>query len=206
MLNVILEPESAASSYLRGTAMTTWLEPALEWSMGAFGGGIEWADCASSNPVEWHPTDLEIFYSLGRCHHLAMALRILEKHRIGVLFETDPNSVHDSGLPVPHHVFAILQDGQALDIRGIRSINDIVEHFSLSVGLVSPQVTIYPSIGSFRRHVMERGDNCLRPDTNDDIAAAKAVITHRFPDLFADIRRINEENLGVSFGASGLRG
>lgn len=145
----------------------------------AFGGQIDWSDCASSQPVEWSYADLEIFYGAGRCHHLAIALHRSLGHRIGVLFETDVDEC-DGGMPIPLHVFALDADGLALDIRGRRSLGDMRNHFAGTVGLCKPQIVTFETEKLLVDEVMGRGDACLLPVAEHEIDLATRLVEARF--------------------------
>ncbi|WP_327210661.1 hypothetical protein [Rhizobium leguminosarum] len=75
------------------------LPPALDWSMVSFGSRVEWHECGSDDPSEWCYADLDVFYSAGRCHHLACAHVVRDPSmRIAVLFETDDDELEEPGM------------------------------------------------------------------------------------------------------------
>ena len=169
------------------------LPKALDSGMCMFGSGIEWSDCASRDPSEWDAADLEIFYSIGRCHHLAIAMHRVAGHRLAVLFETEPDLLDAPNLPIPHHVFCLDADGLAHDIRGPRPTSEIVSEIGGTVGLLKPKLLVYPGERSFVRNVVERGDRCLRPVDAFDVRAASSVVRNRFPEVFEELAILRDE-------------
>lgn len=168
------------------------LAPVLAGSIGMFGGRIGWDECASHDPSEWDPADLEIFYSLGRCHHFALALHRTEGFRIAVLFETDPDELDDPRLPLPHHVFVVDGSGAALDVRGRRPIRDVVGQYAGTVGLSRPEIAYFDREADFRRVVVERGDDLLAPIGEGDVEAAQIVLLKRYATLPDEIAALRE--------------
>jgi len=168
------------------------LAPVLVGSIGMFGGRIGWDECASRDPSEWDPSDLEIFYSLGRCHHFALALHRTEGFRIAVLFETDPDELDDPRLPLPHHVFVVDGSGAALDVRGRRPIRDVVGQYAGTVGLSRPEIAYFDREADFRRVVVERGDDLLAPIGEGDVEAAQLVLLERYATLPDEIAALRE--------------
>lgn len=178
-----------------------WLEAELTWDMAAFGGEISLSDCASFDPCQWHPLDLEIFYSTGRCHHLAIALHRLHGHPICVLMETDERETGAFGRPIPHHVFVLDTPNTGLDVHGSRSLLEIRDQFASTVGLWKPVFKSFRSEQRFLASVVEREDRPLRPVTEDAVTDASRVVETRFPRLSDDIRRLNlEASEASSFG------
>lgn len=171
----------------------SWLEPELTWDMFQFGGTVDLSECASFDPCQWHPLDLEIFYSAGRCHHLAIALHRLTGCPIGVLMETSERETDAQNRPIPHHVFALDSPGIGTDICGRRSLTEIQEDIGSTVGLYTPRFDIFRLEREFMAMVVERADSPLRPVTESDIWDARRVVETRFPRLFDDIRRLNLE-------------
>lgn len=168
------------------------LPATLDWSMSSFNGRIEWSDCASVDPSEWSYEDLEIFYMTGRCHHLAMALHRNMGLRICVLFETDPDVLDAAAFSLPHHVFALDGLGQAWDIRGIRTLGEIESDITGTFGLCKPQFLIYRSEQRFVSEVLNRGDGCLLPATEQDIAAAARLIPGRMKTIGDEYREVRD--------------
>lgn len=165
--------------------MSEYLPRTLDWGMASFGGRIELSDCASQRPEEWDYQDLEIFFTTGRCHHLALAMVRTWNCRVGVLFETDEDDL-DGDPWIPHHVFAVDRAGLCNDIRGRRSIAAMQDDFAGTVGLVAPKVVIM-SERALRDDILGRHDEPLIPATEADVAFACRVLP-RFGQFARDHR------------------
>lgn len=138
------------------------LAPALDWSMVSFGSTVAWEECASNDPTEWDYADLAIFYSAGRCHHLAIAhTRRDPLMRLAVLFETHEDELYEPGCCIPHHVFALSRDNHAHDVAGRRPIDVLIQDFDSRIGFMRPEIRVYACEEDFRLDLLERHDRPL---------------------------------------------
>jgi hypothetical protein len=148
--------------------------------MVSFGSRVEWHECASDDPSEWSYADLDIFYSAGRCHHLACAHVVRDPSmRIAVLFETDDDELEEPGMWAPHHVFALSRDMYAHDVAGRRTIPDMVAQFDDGVGFMKPEIVVYETLDGFMNEVFDRRDSPLQSMARFEIDRAMRLIERR---------------------------
>lgn len=148
--------------------------------MVSFGSRVEWHECASDDPSEWCYADLDIFYSAGRCHHLACAHVIRDPSmRIAVLFETDDDELEEPGMWAPHHVFALSRDMHAYDVAGRRTIPEMIGQFDDGVGFMKPEIIVYETLDAFMDDVFDRRDAPLQSMSRFEIDRATRLLDLR---------------------------
>ena len=94
-------------------------------------GGLQAAPPPDQDPVwAWSDEEIEIHYTQEHCHELAVALQRLTGLPLGALWNPfvwfiEPDENGEGGVPEIVHVYVTTPDGNVIDIRGERTLEDM---------------------------------------------------------------------------------
>lgn len=94
-------------------------------------GGLQVAPPPDQDPVwAWSDEEIEIHYTQEHCHELAVALQRLTGLPLGALWNPfvwfiEPDENGEGGVPEIVHVYVTTPDGNVIDIRGERTLEDM---------------------------------------------------------------------------------